>query len=254
MSGTLQCAALFEPADPPRNGHVVFWHPDGLPPESTEFPASAVPGRITVVRGGPDGSEADDIPCLRVPVMDAVPLLARARTTGAGHPAAAGWGAVALFGLHLIARGRLAPSLTPSGIDAWTTGPLDPADEEILDQLAAALPAEAHAAPVGNDPGLLCEPRHLITAFLDALADAYPRTPAAGALGGPGWSATPDPHHLPQLRTWADSPLAGTGEVRLTLKVDLEQLTPASRRACTRRSSANPARGRGCGPEGRSGG
>ncbi|MEO3976819.1 hypothetical protein [Streptomyces sp. CAU 1734] len=89
------------------------------------------------------------------------------------------------MGLQLLSRGRLVPTLSPRSVDAWRVGPLDTADEEILDRMAAALPAEAYAASVtGVPPFLLTEPRYLVGAFLDALADVYPRTPAAEGLGG----------------------------------------------------------------------
>ncbi|MFF3766701.1 DEAD/DEAH box helicase [Streptomyces sp. NPDC001922] len=117
---------------------------------------------------------------MHLPLADAVPLLARARHEPAAHPAAACWGAAALHALHLVARGKLLPGLTSDDIDAWRAGPLDPEDAAHLRAIAAAMPAEAHAVPlVGRKPLQLPDPEALLRAFLDAVADVLPRTPAA---------------------------------------------------------------------------
>ncbi|WP_432093909.1 SNF2-related protein [Streptomyces sp. bgisy100] len=117
---------------------------------------------------------------MHLPLADAVPLLARVRRDPAAHPAAACWGAAALHALHLVARGKLLPGLTPDDIDAWRAGPLDPEDVAHLRAIAAAMPAEAHAVPLaGRKPLQLPDPEALLRAFLDAVADVLPRTPAA---------------------------------------------------------------------------
>ncbi|MYV52230.1 hypothetical protein GT042_06850, partial [Streptomyces sp. SID3212] len=151
-------------------------------------------GEITVVRLGERGGvEARTVPALLMPVAEAVPLLVRARRDRTAHPASACWGAAALHALQLAARGRLLPGLTASDHDAWRAGPLDADDIAQLRAIAAAMPPEAYAVPVaGTDPGpgpepgelSLPEPEALVRAFLDAVADALPRTPAAAFAAG----------------------------------------------------------------------
>ncbi|WP_234104290.1 DEAD/DEAH box helicase, partial [Streptomyces venezuelae] len=140
----------------------------------------------------------------------------------AAHPATAGWGAAALHALHLAARGRMLPGLTADDLDAWRAGPLDADDIAHLRAVAAALPYEAHAVPVpGTGPLRLPDPEALVRAFLDAVADTLPRTPAAAhAVGAP--FAAREPQHLPRARAWAAEAAAGMDAgVRVSLRLDL---------------------------------
>ncbi|MEV0925504.1 DEAD/DEAH box helicase [Streptomyces spongiicola] len=218
-------AAVFLPAALPRDGSVAFWSPDGRPlPTGTAAgaPAPAAPARITVVRGHGTGVRSRTVPALVLPVAGAVPLLAAARHDTAAHPAAACWGAAALHALQLVARGRMLPGLTPSDHDAWRAGPLDADDIAQLRAIAAAMPYEAHAAPLpGPRPLRLPEPEALIRAFLDAVADSLPRTPAAAYAAGGPFAATA-PQHLPRARAWAAEAAAGMDAgVRISLRLDL---------------------------------
>ncbi|MFJ3100880.1 DEAD/DEAH box helicase [Streptomyces sp. NPDC086835] len=214
-------AAVFLPAALPREGRVAFWDPDGrvLP---------GADGEITVVRpDGTDGPDGPDVRSATVPavvmtVADAAPLLIAARRDPAAHPAAACWGAAVLHALHLVARGRLLPGLTPSDHDAWRAGPLDADDIAQLRAIAAAMPYEAHAVPVDGSPPLrLPEPEALVRAFFDAVADSLPRTPAAEFAAGAPFAAAA-PQHLPGAREWAAEAAAGMDAgVRVSLRLDL---------------------------------
>ncbi|MBM7092865.1 ATP-dependent helicase, partial [Streptomyces sp. S12] len=91
---------------------------------------------------------------------------------------------------RLTARGRLLPGLTAEGHDAWRAGPLDPDDVAHLRAVAAALPPEGHAVPLpGPGPIRLPGPEALVRAFLDAVADLLPRSPAAAHACGPAFAA-----------------------------------------------------------------
>ncbi|MET9481262.1 SNF2-related protein [Streptomyces sp. NPDC006638] len=258
--GVTRCAAVFLPAGLPREGRVAFWAPEGelpawpvegaMPPRTDggptrpdtrgrtrgdEITGRAERGEITVVRLGERGGvEARTVPALLMPVADAVPLLVRARRDRTAHPASACWGAAALHALQLAARGRLLPGLTASDHDAWRAGPLDADDIAQLRAIAAAMPPEAYAVPVagtepgpaagpGADPGELSlpEPEALVRAFLDAVADALPRTPAAAFAAGKPFAARAA-QHLPGARTWAAEAAAGMDAgVRVSLRLDL---------------------------------
>ncbi|MFJ9728842.1 SNF2-related protein [Streptomyces sp. NPDC101209] len=212
----VRLAAVFLPAPLPRDGRVAFWDPDGdpLPAEDTE---------LTVVRPhGASGVRRRTAPALTLTVGEALPLLVRARRDPAAHPATACWGAAALHALRLVARGRLLPGLTATGHDAWRAGPLDPDDIAHLRAIAAALPHEGHAVPLpGPGPLRLPEPEALVRAFLDAVADTLPRTPAAPhACGRP--FADRRPQRLPDAHGWAAEVAAGMDAgVRISLRLDL---------------------------------
>ncbi|MFH8611196.1 DEAD/DEAH box helicase [Streptomyces sp. NPDC018029] len=263
------CAAVFLPAEVPREGRLAFWRPDGgeLPDVAVaegELSGEAVPeaesASVTAGRGGglsgeaagPEGelsgeaagpggvreglrgatrgdlvvarkhgkgARARTVPALFLPVADAVSLLLR---TADPHPAAACWAVAARHALHLAARGRLLPGLTAGDMDAWRAGPLDEADVAHLRAIAAALPAEAHAVPLaGPGPLRLPQPFALVRAFVDAVVDALPRTPAAAHAVGAAFAARA-PQHLPGAREWAAEVAAGMDAgVRVSLRLDL---------------------------------
>ncbi|MBQ1093265.1 DEAD/DEAH box helicase [Streptomyces sp. B93] len=213
----LRHAAVFLPDPLPRRGRIAFWDPSDAPtdplPDSTE---------LTVVRRHGAGVRRRPTPALTLPLATALPLLVRARHDPAAHPATACWGAAALHALRLTARGRLLPGLTPAEHDAWRAGPLDPDDIAHLRAIAAALPPEGHAVPLpGPGPLRLPEPEALLRAFLDAVADTLPRTPAAPhACGEP--FADLRPRRLPGAHDWAAEVAAGMDAgVRVSLRLDL---------------------------------
>ena len=219
---SVRLAAVFLPAPLPREGRIAFWDPEGdtgLPDEG-DGPGGHT--ELTVVRRHGAGVRRRTTPALTLPVDAALPLLVRARRDPAAHPATACWGAAALHALRLTARGRLLPGLTPTGHDAWRAGPLDPDDIAHLRAIAAALPYEGHAVPLpGSGPLLLPEPEALLRAFLDAVADTLPRTPAAPYASGLPFAARPA-QRLPDANDWAAEVAAGMDAgVRISLRLDL---------------------------------
>ncbi|GAA0451455.1 DEAD/DEAH box helicase [Streptomyces stramineus] len=218
-----RCRAAFLPGDPARTGRVAFWRPDGEAPGG--------PGDIEELTVAvPDGTEVTTttVRAVVLPVRQALPVLTRARAAQADE-AAAFWGTAAVLALQLAARGRLLPGLTATDHDAWRVGPLAPDDLLRVRELAAAMPPSAHAVPLPDtDPLLLPEPERLVDAFLDALADGLPRSPAAAtAAGGPAFAAT-EPRRLPEQRAWAAGIAAGhDAGVRLSLRVEVGGLTTA---------------------------
>ncbi|MFJ6551878.1 DEAD/DEAH box helicase [Streptomyces luteogriseus] len=217
--------AVFLPAPLPREGRIAFWDPEGepLPPGDAQGTADARDTELTVVRRhGAAGVRRRTTRALTLPLDAALPLLVRARHDPAAHPATACWGAAALHALRLTARGRLLPGLTAMGHDAWRAGPLDPDDIAHLRAVAAALPYEGHAVPLpGPGPILLPEPEALVRAFLDAVADTLPRTPAAPHTSGRPFAAR-EAQHLPTAHDWAAEVAAGMDAgVRISLRLDL---------------------------------
>ncbi|MCP3767449.1 MULTISPECIES: DEAD/DEAH box helicase [unclassified Streptomyces] len=217
-------AAVFLPSALPRDGRIAFYDPDSGPHHN---PAEAAPEhaprtRLTVTRPHGDGVRRRTVTAFSLPLEEALPLLVRARHDPAAHPAAACWGAAALHALRLTARGRLLPGLTATGHDAWRAGPLDPDDVAHLRAVAAALPFEGHAVPLpGPGPLRLPQPEALVRAFLDAVADTLPRTPAAPYASGTAFAAR-KAQRLPGAQDWAAEVAAGMDAgVRVSLRLDL---------------------------------
>ncbi len=222
---------------------IAFWNPDG----STLCAPYRALSELTVI-------DADlrprTVPALFLPVRDALPVLTRARASAQPSPATAFWGAGALLALQFVARGLLLPGLSTADHDAWRIGPLSAEDLERVRGLAASMPPTAHATPVpdatandgdgdgdGDGEHLLPEPEHLLRAFLDAVADVMPRTPAAGFAAGPAFSAQ-RPQHLPEARAWAADVAAGhDAGVRLSLRIEVTGL--ASRQNDTKGTHEN---------------
>ena len=209
--------AVFVPADPPRTGHLLLTG-DVLTDLGTPGAADVVP---------PPGDGARNVPVRRVPVAEALaPLLAGpAFEQGeSGAVALRFWADAARFAVHLVARGRLLPGVSPAGFDAWRVGPLDAGDADRLHALAAAMPPTARAVPEpGVEPPALPAAALLVRAFLDAVADVLPRSAEAVEEAGTPVYASPEPQAVAHLRDWADEVAAGVDAgVRLSLRIEVE--------------------------------
>ncbi|MGD6750254.1 SNF2-related protein [Streptomyces sp. BH105] len=214
---------MFAPADPARTSTVAFWRPDGGEPP---LPEAGTRTELRLALPGGDAVEPVTVPAVALPVRAALPVLTRARATADADPTAAFWGAAGLLALQLVARGLLLPGVSAEGHDAWRAGPLRAADLDRVRELAAAMPPEAHAVPLeGHEPPRLHAPERLLRAFLDAVADALPRSPAAAhAAGGPAFAARA-PQRVPELRPWAGDVAAGLDAgVRISLRVEVPGL------------------------------
>ncbi|GAA2616995.1 DEAD/DEAH box helicase [Streptomyces axinellae] len=194
-----------------------------------------IPEELTVVV--PDDGGTPDlrtVPAVSLSVHEALPLLTRAHAAGHGGvrgPGSSGafWGALALHALRLAALGRLLPGLSPSGHDAWRFGPLGAEDHSVLAEFAAAMPPYAHAVPLpGPGPLRMPSPGPLVRAFLDAVADGLPRTPAAALAAGNPAFTDEQPRKISELREWAADVAAGIDAgVRLSLRVEVSGLPSA---------------------------
>jgi superfamily II DNA or RNA helicase len=151
---------------------------------SVGFGTAGLPDEVEVVLPYASGSggRRRTVAARRTPISAAVTELRDLGPEVAGSPV---WSAALAMGLGLVARGRLYPSVTASGWDAWRAGPLDPSDRRLLAELAGAFPPEAHALAVdGSSPLRLRSPASLIRALWDALADSLPRTAGAPVITG----------------------------------------------------------------------
>nr|BFD86174.1 DEAD/DEAH box helicase [Streptomyces sp. Xyl84] len=226
LSELARCCAVFLPSDPARSGRVAFWRPDGSAPTA---PAEVPVTDLTVVIPRDDAVARVTVPAVTLPLRVALPVLTRAREDGQGHRATVFWGAAAMLGLHLTARGLLLPGVSAGDHDAWRAAPLHGVDAEQAGALAAAMPPEAHAVPLdGTEQPRLPDPEHLLRAFLDAVADTLPRSPAAPLVTGAAAYAVREPRHVPQHRAWAAEVAAGhDAGVRVSLRVEVTGLDTA---------------------------
>jgi superfamily II DNA or RNA helicase len=235
MSGVAaaRAEAVFVAAPVPRQSWLALWHPDGRP--------AAPPGATGTRMGHLDLVEARPptfrtlrtvtVPVRRVPVTDAIGWLVAFTPDERTTPSLAAWVSATRLGVDLVARGRLHPAVTDDWLDTWRAGPLDPADERLLDALADAFPARAHAVPVpGRRPLALPAPGPLIRACWDAVADTLPRTGPTGPRTSPAgrprgvrpW-AGPAPTPVPAAVDWlatATRGLSGEG-ARPLLRLDV---------------------------------
>ncbi|MFZ0157531.1 MAG: DEAD/DEAH box helicase [Kineosporiaceae bacterium] len=195
-----------------------------------------------VVAGAPYGVRKRLMPATLLPIPEAVDwLLAvdersldvgegeRDLLLGRGHTRSRSvWACAATAGLGLIARGRLLPTVTADGMDAWRVGPLDPADVDWLRSLTKAFPPIAHSLAIPQSrPMRVRSPHSLVRDFWDAIADSLVRSPAAPRTVAEPEFAAAEPSDVRHLAVWlpraADLPAAGA---RLGLRI--EPVPPAT--------------------------
>ncbi|HSS08901.1 MAG TPA: DEAD/DEAH box helicase, partial [Acidimicrobiales bacterium] len=196
--------ATFVADEPPRAGYLARWRP------SAEGPADS---ELALVLPSGDRLRRRNVAVHRLSLFDAVDLLVSLPAAADVRPSVHAWATAAGLAIDLIARGRILPGVTPAGLDCWRLGPLDPADVARFDQLAAALPPEAHATwSPGSGPLRMAEPAALLSAFGDAVADAFMRTAAAATAAGHRAFAVRDPIDITAADEWLASVAAGVTE------------------------------------------
>ena len=164
--------ATFVPADPPRRSQIGLWRASG--------PVEECAGDISDVdlfrfEGGTLSIEK--VPMTLVPLIDAVEALMVAEPEQLSGSSAALRSAIHQA-LHLVARARLKPSLTPTGLDAWQLGPLDDDDVEQFDRIAAGFPPEAWAVKGSVSA------KKSVDELATAVADAWVRSAGAPLAAG----------------------------------------------------------------------
>ncbi|MEU8542979.1 DEAD/DEAH box helicase [Streptomyces sp. NPDC048717] len=241
-------AAVPDLRDPPRESRVVFWRPWGTmgPPDKLDVPDGAVlgEGERTAVRAQGGGVRTARVPYWWMPFDAAVPVLARSRVAGEGEESCQFWGAVSLFTLQLLARGRMRPDITAGGFDTWRVCPDTPDEREQFRALAAAIPPQARALPLSTRtyPPALPEASFLVQAFLDAAADCLARTASAERLPGTGGVfAAREAQHVPHLVLGAVPRQAGAVVgVRVSLRMQIDEEGSSGVRAVVQVQDADP--------------
>ncbi len=212
--------ATFVPGTHGRDGRLALWGPpvgdtahtlDLIVPVGKQ-----VRRRATPVEWMPLAEVIDDLATL--PATRQVTASVRA------------WSTATRLALDLVARGRLLPTITADGTDTWRLGPLDPADRERIERLAAALPPAAHAVEIPDtSPRQIQAPHSLVAAFLDAVADTFTRSPAATVAAGHPAFAAAAPTDVSTWRDWLRSTTTGTDSaISAALRVQIPDLPERS--------------------------
>jgi len=211
---------VFVPGDPPRTGVFIaydLFDPGTAPDGST---VGGLP-RIETVLVLPAGSVlrrravAARVLTVETALRLLLPLAGADGSAGSGATASASvWATVLLAVLGIVARGRLHPSVSAGGSDAWLAGPLADHDVALLDGLAGALPASGYCVPTSaKGPLRLRSAAALVRACADAVADTLPRVASAPLVTGGALYAVADPQPAEHLRPWVTGAL---GSIRRT--------------------------------------
>ncbi|MCP2306807.1 SNF2 Helicase protein [Actinokineospora globicatena] len=228
----------FEQGDPARTGTFLVY---GRQP----LPDLGVPSEAMLALPDETGAVVTrSVPVRRVPVDAMLPVLLADQT----EPSLVFYAAAARVALHLVARGRILPGVSPSGVDAWRVGPYDIADIERVRALSLAMPAAARAAPVQDDR--LPDAEGLLRSLFDAIADTMPRTPGAPWLtGDPRFAGAPERAERTQgdidLGEWARQVAAGVDvglQVALRLEVRSDPATSPVTAVVRLRDLSDPTR------------
>jgi SNF2 family DNA or RNA helicase len=205
-----------------RDGALALWGPSPGAADTTD--------RLDLVLPVGRQVRARSTPVRLVPVAGLIDTLATLPAATSVTDSVRAWSVATRLALDLIARGRLLPTITGDGFDTWRVGPLDPADQERVERLAAALPTAAHAVEVpGTSPRQVRSPQRTVTDFLDAVADAFVRTPAAPAAAGHDAFAAATPTEVASWREWLRSTTTGTdGGLTAALRVHMPELAERS--------------------------
>ncbi len=196
-------------ADPPRASWFALWRDD----EGTSLLDLVAPDdhlerrSVALNRPGPGGTIATTTASVRaLPVASAINELAALEASDDVTASVRAWSVGVRLALDLVARGRLLPTLSDEGFDAWRLDPLDLIDRERFGQLADALPTEAFCIPLaaGQPTTEFAEPTTMVRGLYDAIADSMVRTSSASAIIESPPFADTDRLRLPHLRSWVD--------------------------------------------------
>ncbi len=219
---------VFVPADPPRAGSFAWYDPGG--PAAADGTDGA---QLEVVVPAGSRVRRRRVPTTPLGLVDAIAVLGdlERRSEGpASSPSTLAWARALTAGLVLIARGRLYPTVSPAGFDAWAVGPLAEPDRQLLAELGAAFPVAAHATWVpGSRPLAVASPDRLVRALWDALADTLVRSAAAPLVAGGDLFAAGPPQLAGHLAAWLGEWSSGfDGGADVALRVELDGgLSPA---------------------------
>ena len=240
---------VFLPGDPPRSGAFAAYLAPGAfaPPAAwwsggeTRSPGGGRPARDAPVRHGEEvfGGSVElvlaagksvrrrEVPAHVLTVPEALGWLVQVEPSWQAQPSVAAWSDALLAGLGVLAGGRLFPSVSPGGWDAWRAGPLRPDDLRLLESIGARMPPSAHCVPLGGRAPLrVMSPAAAVRALWDALADTLVRTGAAPVLAGSDLFAAAAPADARFLATWlADSAHRLVGSARVGLRIVLDGAT-----------------------------
>ena len=177
----------FIPGDPPRSGRFAAFRLDGGNGEDLrddQLAGLGEQGTIELALPAAKSVRRRQVAATLLSIANALPLLLDLEDSQVTTTTARIWASVMTAGIGLIARGHLRPAISPSGVDAWRAGPLDPGDHILLEQLANAMPPLGHTVRLASPKPPL---RVHSPAFLVAAVSGHARRhPPANGRGGDG--------------------------------------------------------------------
>jgi hypothetical protein len=201
QSALLSRTLTFVAADPPRHSWFAAWDPER--PGGLHDAADDGNERVDldVLLPAKRGTAPATVSARRVPISEAIDLLAPLAHDDPASASAHAWAAIVRSALALIADAKVLPWVSPDGWDAWRVDPIDAGEHARITELAAALPATAHATPV-EGRGRISEPQWAARTLCDAVADSFIRTPAAHRMTSLRLFADRAPTRVRHLRPW----------------------------------------------------
>ncbi len=199
----------FVPADPPRASWFAVW--DGMDQGGLLAETAVVDAdtehfesvQLDLAVPAKRGTSVEPITARKVPLATAIDVFATLPRSDPASRSSHAWAGVVRAALSFIADGRVLPWISPDGFDTWRVDPLSPSQLELVDACVQALPAEAHAIPLGAR-GTIADPEFLVRTVCDAVADSFLRTAAAHRVGPLTLFADRRPTRVPHLRPWAN--------------------------------------------------
>jgi len=238
----------FMPGDPPRSGRFAAFRLDGddaKDPRNDQLAGLGEQGTIELALPASKSVRRRGVTATFLSIATALPLLLDLEDSQTTTATSRIWASVMTAGIGLIARGRLRPAISPSGVDAWRAGPLDPGDHILLEKLANAMPPLGHAVPLVSPrpPLRVHSPEFLVAAAWDALADTLPRTAAAATVNGSILFAATQSTLATELRPWLTEASAGfDGGASFALRIHLgDAFEPEPRGVLQISSTADPS-------------
>ncbi|MFB7321646.1 hypothetical protein [Streptomyces sp. NPDC056190] len=217
MGDINKVAAVFLAGSPRRHSVLALWRPDApLPPGN-----GGQLHPLNVLVWGGDRLREVKVGAVPVPVAESLTMLRDVwQHPSDFHPALAVWAAAARIALEQIAARNVRELPGPAGETSWRIGDLAENAALQVYNLVAAFPPYAHAHPVpGDGPWRQPQPGQLVTAFMDAVADAVMNS--VSAPGEP--TATKGQRAGSELSPVEPVPVAGGVAVELRLVADSHQ-------------------------------
>lgn len=225
-------AAVFAPGDPARSSRFVFWDPDD-PAGTPKLVGQVVALREQVELVLPAGRSIRrrSVRAATIAMPTAMEMFSSLPVQDDLDETVLAWASVVRCALALVARGRLVPAMSAEGYDEWHAWPIDADDDARLGALADRLPPQGAALldmAVSARALAVREPRDLVGAAVNAVADTLVRTAAAPLVTTSRAFAGPEPVVVADWPGWLEAAARGGGAEGSRPVLRLDMTTPGA--------------------------